>query len=88
VKETQRPAVTGDRCTCGRLAVIVFVTDVWGEVAWCGRSDGGGRGSCVFCGATTGHSEGRCPGYRLRPDDEQAQRPYRHVDPAREAGAQ
>jgi hypothetical protein len=87
VKETQRPAVTGERCTCGRLAVIVFVTNVWGDVGWCGRSDGGGRVPCVFCGATTGHPEGRCPEYQLRPDDELEQHPYRHMDPAREPGA-
>jgi hypothetical protein len=88
VKETQRPGETGERCTCGRPAVIVFVTDVWGEVGWCGRSDGGRGGPCVSCGATSGHPEVPCPAYRLRPDDEKTQQPDRHIDAGQKAGGQ
>ena len=32
--DTQRLAVAGEPCTCGRLAVIVYGTDAWGEVGW------------------------------------------------------
>jgi hypothetical protein len=71
----RRPAAPGERCTCGRQAVIVFVTDAWGEVGWCGLSDGGRRGPCVFCGAAAGHPEERCPAYRIRPPDDPAQPP-------------
>ncbi|MGI8710759.1 MAG: hypothetical protein ACR2LA_07195 [Acidimicrobiales bacterium] len=37
----QRPARTGERCTCGRPATVVYRTDRFGEVGWCGYSDGG-----------------------------------------------
>jgi hypothetical protein len=88
VKDTQRPAVAGERCTCGRLAVFVFVTDEWGAVGWCGWSDGGRRGPCVFFGAAGGHPEGRCPAYRLRPDVEKAHQADPHIGAAEKAGAQ
>jgi hypothetical protein len=87
VKATQRPAVTGERCTCGRLAVIVFVTDVWGEVGWCGRSYGGRRGPGVFCGAASGHPERRCPAYRLGPDDDKTHQPDPRINAGQKAGA-
>lgn len=64
----ERPARPGERCTCGRLARVVFLTEDWGAVGWCGRSDGGRRGACVFCGAGDGHDGLRCPAYRLRPE--------------------
>ena len=70
----RRPAAPEERCTCGRQAVIVFVTDAWGEVGWCGLSDGGRRGPCVFCGAAAGHGEELCPGYRLRPPGDRTHR--------------
>ena len=45
----------------------MFSTERFGEVGWCGASDGGDRaGPCPFCGG--GRHEGRCPNYRLRPD--------------------
>ena len=66
----ERPAVAGELCTCGRQAAVLFVTGRWGEVGWCGRSDGGQRGPCVVCGDRAGHRRdgGRCPSYRLRVD--------------------
>lgn len=64
----QRPARPGERCTCGRRARVVFLTEKWGPTGWCGLSDGGRRGPCSFCGARGGHDGGRCPAYRLRAD--------------------
>lgn len=26
------------KCSCGRDAVLVFVTEIWGPVGWCGES--------------------------------------------------
>ena len=88
MKDTQRPAAAGERCTCGRLAVIVFVTDEWGEVGWCGSSDGGRLGPCVFCGAAGGHTEGRCPANQLRPVDEKAHQADPHIGAEQKSGAQ
>jgi hypothetical protein len=88
VKESRRPPVAGERCTCGRLDVIVFVTDKRGEVGWCRRSDGGRRGPLVFCGAAGDRPEGRCPACRLRLDDEKAHQPDPHTDAGQEADAQ
>ena len=65
----ERPAVPGERCTCGRAARIVFATEAFGEVGWCGVSDGGRGGVCVFCGSPTGHDGARCPAYRLQIED-------------------
>lgn len=63
---SERQAEPGERCTCGREARIVFVTERWGDVGWCGRSDGGRKEPCVFCGAPAEH-ETRCSSYSLRP---------------------
>ncbi|MGH9062567.1 MAG: hypothetical protein ACRDZQ_15065 [Acidimicrobiales bacterium] len=64
--EGERRAEPGERCTCGRRAMTVFVTDA-GEVGWCGLSDGGQKGGCVFCGDPAGHQGRRCSSYSLRP---------------------
>ena len=61
-----RPAQPGEVCTCGRLAVVVFLTERWGATGWCGVSDGGRKDACTFCD-TTAHDGERCPQYRLRP---------------------
>jgi hypothetical protein len=61
----ERPARAGELCTCGRPAIVVFVTEEWGEVGWCGVSDGGAKGPCPFCGDAAGHDGLRCPHYRL-----------------------
>ncbi len=33
------PAEPGERCGCGKPAVLAFVTDRWGRVPWCGVFD-------------------------------------------------
>ncbi|WP_433626065.1 hypothetical protein [Nocardia sp. CA-120079] len=70
---TERRAVDGELCTCGRTAVTVFITEKFGETGWCGRSDGGSKARCVFCNGTEQHEPGgRCPRYRLRLDTGEA----------------
>jgi hypothetical protein len=63
-----RKAESGERCTCGRQAVTVYPTEDFGEVGWCGRSDGGDRsGPCPFCRSAR-HDWPLCPSYKLRLD--------------------
>jgi hypothetical protein len=69
-RSAERPARAGELCTCGRPAVVVFVTEEWGEVGWCGVSDGGAKGPCPFCGDAAGHDGLRCSHYRLRLDSQ------------------
>lgn len=38
---TDRPARPGEKCGCGRPAVIVYVTEKFGDVGYCGIPDGG-----------------------------------------------
>jgi hypothetical protein len=67
---TERPAAPGERCTCGRQAIVVYLGSTFGPTGYCGVPDGGDRaGPCPFCGGPR-HPEpdGRCPDYRLRPD--------------------
>jgi hypothetical protein len=65
---SERPAQPGERCTCGRQAVVVYLGSVFGPTGYCGMADGGDRrGPCPFCGGPR-HREGRCPDYRLRLD--------------------
>ncbi|MFJ4653919.1 hypothetical protein ACIP5Y_21860 [Nocardia sp. NPDC088792] len=59
-----RRALPGERCTCGRQAVEVFISD-HGETGYCGLADGGQEGPCVFCGSEE-RDHGRCPQYQLR----------------------
>lgn len=62
---SERLAQLGELCTCGRQAVTVYITERFGEVGYCGRSDGGDRmRPCPFCQGE--RHEGRCPSYRLR----------------------
>jgi hypothetical protein len=67
---TERPAAPGERCTCGRQAVVVYLGSVFGPTGSCGIPDGGDQtGPCPFCGGPRhGEWEGRCPAYRLRLD--------------------
>lgn len=66
----ERPARPGELCTCGRPARVVYLTEKWGPVGWCGLSDGGRKGQCTFCGVRKGHGElERCPAYRCASDD-------------------
>jgi hypothetical protein len=63
---TQRRAEPGELCTCGRPAVVVFLHGRHGPTGWCGTGDGGDQtGPCPFCGGS--RHEGRCPQYRLHP---------------------
>jgi hypothetical protein len=62
---SERPAQNGELCTCGRQAIVVFTSDVFGATGWCGISDGGDQtGPCPFCGGL--RHQDRCPDYRLR----------------------
>ncbi len=64
-EQTQRRAVAGELCTCGRAAVVVFEGGRFGPTGWCGRSDGGEfQGPCPFCAGR--RHDGRCPRYALR----------------------
>jgi len=67
---TERRAEPGERCTCGRPAVVVFLGGPGDPCGYCGIADGGSRAAqCVFCGGPRhGELEGRCPAYRLRLD--------------------
>lgn len=71
-EQAERRAEPGELCTCGRPAITVYLSDEWGETGYCGVSDGGERGPCVFCGQekATAHPYTRCPEYRLRLDRE------------------
>jgi hypothetical protein len=70
---SERPAEPGERCTCGRQAVVVYLGSSFGPTGYCGIADGGDRtGPCPFCGGprheTAWGESGRCPDYRLRLD--------------------
>lgn len=62
---TERPARPGELCTCGRPAAVVFLTEQWKPTGWCGISDGGAKGPCIFCDGPA-HDGERCPRYQLR----------------------
>jgi hypothetical protein len=67
---TERLAAPGERCTCGRQAIVVHLGSVFGPTGYCGIADGGDQvGPCPFCGGPR-HREpyGRCADYRLRLD--------------------
>lgn len=69
----QRPAQPGERCACGRQAVVVIPTDAYGEVGHCGRTDNPDPVMpCPFCGAAVPHrtsygTPAKCPAYVLAP---------------------
>jgi hypothetical protein len=67
-KITERPAEPGERCTCGRQAIVIYLGGAFGPTGDCGIRDGGDRtGLCPFCGGPRRREfEGRCPHYRLR----------------------
>lgn len=64
---TERPAAPGERCTCGRPAIVVYITDDYGPIGFCGISDGGAKGPCYFCGTTHHPDDPVCPHYKLLP---------------------
>jgi hypothetical protein len=67
---SERPAAPGERCTCGRQAVVVYLGSVFAPTGYCGLADGGDQaGPCPFCGGPRHVAPyGRCPDYRLRLD--------------------
>jgi hypothetical protein len=68
LERSERPAAPGERCTCGRQAIIVYLGSMFGPIGYCGIPDGGDRtGPCPFCaGPRHDEPDGRCPDYRLR----------------------
>jgi hypothetical protein len=65
---SERPAELGERCTCGRQAIVVYLGSIFGPTGYCGIPDGGDQaGPCAFCNGPR-HPSGRCPDYRLRLD--------------------
>lgn len=40
---TNRPAEPGETCTCGRPAVVIYQTEQFGDVGYCGIPDGGAK---------------------------------------------
>jgi hypothetical protein len=57
----ERAAQSGERCTCGRQTVSVFIRDDGSEVGYCGLPDGGDRHRQPW------GDPAPCPQYRLRP---------------------
>lgn len=70
---TERPAAPGERCTCGRPAILVYTTDDYGPIGFCGISDGGAKGPCYPLihhplGLNSHHPDDPvCPHYKLLP---------------------
>lgn len=79
-RSTERPALPGELCTCGRQARTVFHTSRWGDVGSCDIEGSGQRPilPCPFCGATEAHTTEsgsevvECPQYQLQPAGEKA----------------
>lgn len=70
----QRPAELGELCTCGRQAVVVYSSEEFGEVGYCGIEGAAARPvlPCPWCGTSEPHTQSwgdptRCPEYTLRP---------------------
>lgn len=63
----ERGALPGERCTCGRPAVVVLASARWSDVGWCGQGDGGRQEPRSFCGTDVGHDGRRCLSYTRRP---------------------
>jgi hypothetical protein len=72
---SERPAVSGELCTCGRQAIVVLVTEDFGEVGWCGLSGVMPPVTpCPFCGSEGFHRTAwgdieKCPKYRVSPNE-------------------
>lgn len=66
---TERPAVDGEFCTCGRPAVRVYLTEKWGGIGDCDVHPARPVVPCRFCGGKKKHEPGvKCPRYSLRAD--------------------
>lgn len=71
----ERPAESGELCTCGRQAAVVYPTEEYGEVGYCGIEGASFRPvlPCPWCSSTELHTQSwgdptRCPQYTLRVD--------------------
>ena len=54
----QRPAELGERCTCGRPAIVVFLGGRVGDTGYCGAPSP--RTDYAWCDQP--RHDGRCPG--------------------------
>lgn len=63
----QRHAQPGELCTCGRSAMVVYLSELHGQVGFCGVHNVPQLMPCAFCGQHIEHIGGRCPDYRVRP---------------------
>ncbi len=68
-----RRAEPGEFCTCGRSAIVVYLTPKWGAVGFCGLEGVRPVTPCPFCGTPEPHLSSyddpeKCPSYRVRPD--------------------
>jgi len=57
----QRPANPGERCTCGRAAIVVFLGGRRGDTGYCGAPST--RTDCAWCDQP--RHDGRCPQHTL-----------------------
>jgi hypothetical protein len=64
--DADRRAEPGELCTCGRPAVVVYLSERWGAVGYCGLSGVRPLMPCPFCGSPEPHPA-KCPSYRLNP---------------------
>ena len=60
----QRPAELGERATCGRPVVVVFLGGQHGDTGYCGAPPT--RTDWAWCDQP--RHESRCPAYRLTPE--------------------
>lgn len=75
---SERPAIPGELCTCGRQALVVYVfedEDKVREIGWCGLSNVSTLLPCRFCGSEVPHRSSwgdseKCPDYQLVPAGE------------------
>ncbi|WP_167163124.1 hypothetical protein [Streptomyces sp. MBT27] len=75
LESTERRAESGELCTCGRQAVVVYSNAQFGDVGFCGIEGGQARPvlPCPWCGNSSPHTTSwgdpdKCPAYRLRAD--------------------
>ena len=59
----QRPAELGERCTCGRPVIVVFLGGQHGDTDYCAPST---HPDWAWCNQPP--HKGRCPTYPLRPE--------------------
>ncbi|WP_433860193.1 hypothetical protein [Streptomyces kronopolitis] len=71
---TERSAASGELCTCGRQAIVVYSSAEFGDAGHCGIDGAQGRPvlPCPWCGSTEAHTTswgdpGKCSDYQLRP---------------------